>query len=343
MENGTNISRVETLFISELWTSDVVILTILTLVTIYLATSLIYYNVRLIHSKNRQFSMLVLEKKFAVISKYICILIAVISVFRNANSIGLLIVEKIATFSESNILQINILQIACKILPKIGILILTVGTGLVYLFLWFRQRVFYVHPSISIINNKLVRAISWGIILAWFFYYISAMTCYLTLVGYQFYYDEGCLVIADGLSSFIYFYIALSWTIVSILMQIALLGLFIFPIIKRTLWRSKDANQHLLLLQRVKKAIIITVVCLISDILSALITWSTTRPNVTSFFGIYSINLLINHLATVACFDHWKLMLWPWKQDPNKTTSQKQKSDAISSELVDQKTKETNV
>ena len=313
---------------------------ILALFSIYIATSLIYHHLMLEHSKNEKFSMLALEKKFALISKFICILIAVISAIRNANSMGLLIVVKTAAYNDIDILRIDILQTACKILPRIGILTLTIGTGLVYLFLWFRQRVFYIHPSINILNNRLVRAISWGIILVWFLYYVLAMVYYLILAQYQFYHNGGCLVIADDYSSLIYFYVGISWAIVSVLMQIALLGLFIFPIIKRTLWRSKEANQNLLLFKRVKKAIIITAVCLISDILSAFITWATATPNVTSFLGIYSINLFINHLATVACFDHWKLLLLPWKRNPQKKRYYFQKSDATLSGSADQKINE---
>ena len=328
MENATQTTNETLLFIPELWISDMVFSTILALVSVYIATALIYHQVRLVQSNRETFSMLALEKKFAAASKCICILIALISAIRNANSIGLLIMTKTAIFFDDGLLRIDLLQTACKILPRIRIFALTIGTGLVYLFLWFRQRVFYVHPSIKILNKNLIKAISWSIMLVWIFYYILAMLCHLILAQYQFYRNGGCLIVADNYSSLISFYFGISWAIVSVLMQIALLGLFIFPIIKRTLWRSKEVNQHVVLLQRVKKAIIITAVCLITDILSALITGFTATSNVISFFGIYSINLFINQLATVACFDHWKLLLWPWKHELQKKKKDFQKSDA---------------
>ena len=340
MENITNTSNEKFLFILELWTGDLVISSILVLITVYVTAAVIYHHIKLIHSKNEKFSLMALEKKFAILSKFICILIAVISVIRTTNAVALLFIDKTAILANRNISQIDSLQTACQILPRIGIFTLTIGTGLVYLFLWFRQRVFYVHPSINILNNRLVRATSWGIILVWFLYYISAMISYFVLVEYQFDKNGRCLV-ATGRSSSIYFYISFSWVVVSILMQIALLGLFIFPIIRRTLWRTLEENRNSVLLQRVRKAIIITVVCLASDILSAIFTQTLTRPHETGFNATYSINLLINHLATVACFDYWKLMLWPWKHYPSNTKNQIQKSDPSYSETFDQKTMET--
>ena len=341
MENINNTANVTFIFAPELWTGNMIISAILTILTLYIATSLIYHDVKFIQSKHKKFFQLSLEKQFAVSSKYICILIAVISVIRNANSLALLILERAAISSDINILQSYSVEIACKILPRIGTSATTIGTGLVYLFLWFRQRVFYVHPSIKVLNNSLVKTTSWGIILVWILYYIPTNLCYYFLVQYQLERNGGCLVVAH--TAFVYFYIVISWLVVSVLMQIALLGLFIFPIIKRTLWRNEEANRNSILLQRVKKAIIITAVCLVSDILTAGITWSLTRMNATSFFSIYGINLVINHMATVACFDQWKLMLWPWKCNRKNNSSRLSKLALTHSAFQNQSSKLTTI
>ena len=215
---------------------------ILTILTTHILTSLIYYDVKVINRKNQKILQLPLEKRFAVSFKYICILIAVISVIRNAYAVTLLLLEKTAISSNINMLQIYSLEMTCKILSRLADIFVTYGTAFVYLFLWLRQRVLYTHPSLNVLNNRMVKITSWGIILIWFLYCFSTFLSYVILVQYQFDLDRGFLIADDTIWTFAY--IVISWTIVSVLMQMALLGLFIYPIIKRTLWRSKDANQH---------------------------------------------------------------------------------------------------
>jgi len=336
MENISDTSDEMFLFIPELWATNLTFSIILAVFTFYLIIALFYHYIRVHCRKKEAFFRLSLEKKFSVISRSICILIAVISAIRNVNSIALLAIEKAAIQNET-MLQTNAVKTACDVLPRIGISAVTLGTGFVYLFLWLRQRVFYIHPSMTNLNNKFVSAISLGIILLWFLYYVPATFSYFFLVQYQFHEEGGCLV--DGRTSQAYLYIIISWLIVSVTMQIALLGLFVFPIIKRSFLGAQGMNRHSALHRQMRKAIIITIVCLLSDILSAGITWVFQIPNVTSFFALYSLNLSVNHLATVACFDQWKLMLWPWNFNSNIRPS---KSDAKTSGLEDNKTKLTN-
>ena len=338
MENVTATSNATFAFaLPELWTGDMVILAMLTVFTTYVATSLIYHNVKVSNRKNKTFLQLSLEKKFAVISKYICILIAVISVIKNASATALLVMERIAISNDFNMLQINSVEIACNNMPRIGISALNIGITLMYLFLWLRQKILYIHPFLNILNNRSVKAISWGIVFVWLLYCFITIPVYFIVVQYQFGLDQyrGCFVSDDSRSAFLKF--AISWLVASVLMQIALLGLFIYPIIKRTLWRSNDVNRNLILLQRVRKATIITTVCLVSDILSAALIQSVSYR----FLNIYHLNLLINHLATIACFDYWKQMLWPWNCKPSKKKCRPQNFDANLSGPMHLKTKET--
>ena len=319
MENLTNSSEEAFTFRRSIWIANLAVSSLLSVVSIYIFAALVYHDIKVLGKRNEKFFQLSLEKKFAVISRYICILIAFISLIRNVNSVGLSAMEKEAITSNLTQQQTTAIQRACEVTPRIGISAVTLGTGLVYLFLWFRQRVFYVHPSMKVLNNKLVRGTSLGVIVVWCLYYIPLTLCYFILIQYVFSPKGGCLVV--GSTSMMYLYLIVSWTIVSVLMQIALLGLFIFPIIKRALWGSKETSHNSILLQRVRKAIVITLVCLLSDIISAAITWATNQPNATSFFTIYSLNLTVNHLAAIACFDYWKTMLWPWKMSQNHYTS----------------------
>ena len=306
MINFSNFNETQYLFREHIWQANVIIDAVLMIISIYLATSLIFHKLKREETKKEKFFRLGLEDKFAVISKFICILIAFSSIYRNANSIVLLWVEKTAVLNNSTMIEYEV-NTACKALPKIGNVALTIGFGLAYLFLWFRQRLFYIHPALKTLNNIKIRALSFGIIIIWFLYYLATMFSYFSIVRYEFHQQGGC-VIVDSTSE-AYGFIIIAWSAVSIIIQICLLGLFVYPILRKTSWGSKK-NIHLL--KRVKKAVFLTAVCLITDGISVVVIVVLYVPNASSAFFIYNINLVINHLVTIACFDHWKELLWPW-------------------------------
>ena len=103
-------------------------------------------------------------------------------------------------------------------------------------------------------------------------------------------------------------------------MQIALLGLFVNPIIRRTRLvkrkqpNSKGISSSVRLLKRVKKAIGLTAMCLVSDILAAILTIFTPPSNTNNFTYFYNINLLVNLSAVIGCFDNWPHTICPWSR-----------------------------
>ena len=178
-------------------------------------------------------------------------------------------------------------------------------------FLWFRQRVFYIHPSLKILSNKCIELISFGIIIIWVFFYIALIPAYFVTVRYHFIAKIGCLIEESSFQPYAYIFIA--WTTTTLLMQISLLFLFIYPISKRTLWRGKKhPDRNSLLSKRVKKAIVLTSVSLASDVVSVIITQFIYTKNSSSIISLFGANLLVNHVVTIVCFDHWKKLLWPW-------------------------------
>ena len=308
MEN-TSYENETYIFNYGIWNANIVISGILTVVSAYIITALAYHESR-IESKRDKFSRLSVEHKFALISKFLCILIAVISLFRNLTGIGLLLVEiQEELMGNISTAQRSTLEIGCNVLARIGNMLVSLGLGFVYLFLWFRQRIFFVHPSLKVLYNKIVRCASFGIIVVWFMYYTSAGICYWTLVQYHFNHD--CLVVPSTVRS--YFYLILFWGVVAFLMQIALLALFLYPILKKTSWQNQKTSRNSDLMKRVKKAVALTCTCLISDILFTAITVVLHTYNTSGIFATFSINLVVNQLVTVGCFDNWQLLLWPWK------------------------------
>ena len=253
------------------------------------------------------------EKRFTQTAKRICIGTALSSLIYHIVSLCTLSVEKLVS-SGNESLYGKSLKVACHVLPRVEIFTVIIGMGLVYLFLWTRQRVFYISASLKTLNSNSVRVLSHIILILWVFYFVPAAIVYCILVDYVVLRPGGCQVMISTVG--FYRNIIISWVSVSIFMQIALLGLFIKPIIHRALIRHKrnifKANK---LLNRVKKAIALTMICLLSDIVAAVVTLFIFRSSSNYSVMAYHINLVINMLATIACFDDWATMLWPWGRD----------------------------
>ena len=319
MEN-TSYGNSTYIFSYSVWSANIIISGILAVVSAYIVAALVYHESR-IESKRDKFSRLSVEHKFALISKFLCILIAVMSLLRNMTQcIRLGVVGMYEELTENtSTAHAYRYELRCQVLAKLGTVLLTLGVAFVYLFLWFRQRIFYVHPSLKVLCNKYVKGISFSVIVVWLIYYTSAGMCYLIIVQYHF--NNDCLIVQSTLN--FYIYLIVSWGIVCIVMQIALLALFLYPIFKKTSWKTQKTSRNSDLMRRVKKAVALTSVCLISDVVFSAFTYAFYQPDNSSFFAPFSINLSINHLVTVGCFDNWQHLAWPWKLKPKHKNSNK--------------------
>ena len=306
----------------DIWYANIIISGILTILSAYITSALIYHETR-IESKKDKFFRQSIEHKFAVISRLLCILIAVISLFRNIIACIRLSMAEIREDPTgiTSTAHRNATQLQCQVVAKLGNVLLTLGIGLVYLFLWFRQRLFFVHPSLKVLSNKFVKSISFSIIIVWLIYYTWSITYYLTLVQYNF--NQECLAVQSTASYRLYFVV--SWVIVSFVMQIGLLALFLYPILKKGFWTIHKDFRNSRLMKRVKRAVALTSTCLISDIVIAAVGFALSLLNSSgSLFAVFSINLLGNLLVTVGCFDNWQQLLWPWQLKPKKTLTLEQ-------------------
>ena len=317
MENVSNGNQTYN-FNYDVWHADIIINGILTILSAYITTALFYHEIR-IESKKDKFSRLPIEHKFALISRLLCILIAVISLFRNITSCILLSMVEIREEPTGIISTAhrNATQLQCKVVVKFGTILLTLGIALVYLFLWFRQRLFFVHTSLKVLSNKFVKIISFSIIIVWLIYYTLSVMYYLILI--QHYFNHKCSIAHSSANHLLYFLV--SWVIVNIVMQIGLLALFIYPILKKRFWTTHEDSRNSQLMRRVKKAVALTSTCLISDILITAVGFTLSILSSSSLFAVFSINLLVNLLVTVGCFDNWQQLLWPWQLKPKKNTN----------------------
>ena len=311
MKNLIKFYHLEKPFVFQphVWLFDVVVNGILVVVSIYLLLALTFHQLKIEPSKKDRFLRLPTESRYRVMSKYTCVVIAVASLFRHSIAFGNSWVVQYIVKNNFTLLQEESIEVVCKAISPLGNFALTVGIGLVYLFLWFRQKVFFVHPSLKVFSHSFLRYFSFGVIIVWVLFYIALYPAYFVLVRYRYETNAGCLVERSSAVPLL----IIIWVAISITVQLALLFLFIYPIAKRAMWQGQSKNkQNFALIKRVKKATILTIICLVTDILSVLISEVLSKENASDPTFDFGVNLVINHLVTIACFDYWKELLWPW-------------------------------
>ena len=316
MKNLTNSNQTTYRFRKKLWISDIAINSMLGGFSLYLLVGLVYHQVFVEKRRKEKFSRLALGTRYSLLSKYTCIAIAMASTICDLGTFAQLLVADNLIFSSDSIQHSNAVKIFCHVLPRIGNFGLSAGSGLVYLFLWFRQRVFYVQSSLQVINSKCLRVFSTAIIILWIMFWISLFFVYFIKISYRYEKAGWCQFVLDTGRAWTYGEIIVVWNIISFLMQLSLLGLFIYPMPKRNLWiktQNDEGNvRNKILMRRVKKALMLSSVCLGTDIFSGVIAAVLYQENSNSALFPYNVNLIINHLATIVWFANWKQMLWPW-------------------------------
>ena len=309
MENTSSALNDTGAYREEVWIADVVITTIMTFASVYIAIALLYHEFYVENRSKVGFIRLAAEKRTAIISKYICIVIALVSIVNQLSSIALLWIEMEVTTKTIKSTKKKRFISACQILPKLENTAAVLGTGFVYLFLWFRQRIMYIHPILAKVNNITIKFTSFFLLFIWVAYFVASLACYCIFIEYELDKNIGCFLVESDISN--YFIIVVTWVALSIFLQIVLLGLFIYPIAKKTSWLGRNMIGNSLL-NRAKKAVVLTAICLSSDILSAVLVAVLNNHYVDTAFFVYNLNLLVNYFVTIACFDHWKALLWPW-------------------------------
>ena len=290
-------------FRREIWMNDMVFRHILVLVSLYLLMALIYHKL-----KNLPLEENDVHSNYNC--QYTCIAIAVVSVIRHATEI-------VGGYLEQNngIFTTESLETFCDIIRPIANFALTAGSGLVFLFLWFAHRKFYVNRHLREISNKCLRVFSIATIIVWVLFWISMLIIYVLHISYRF--DESGICqyeLATG-SDWTYGEIIIVWTVASILMHLCLIGLFIYPLAKSAWFQNSieaERDSVNALHSAIKKALIIALTCFITDLISGGILLIFYKENANTPTFSYSINLVVNHLLTIIWFPVYKKMLWPW-------------------------------
>ena len=250
-------------------------------------------------------------KDYVLASVVVLLLISTLSLVRNV-AYGAGVYWKIEMLSNiaTSLNALKTANMACAVITGIGDFSLTMGVGLVYLFLWLRQRIFYVCPPLKSLTSKYVTFISNAILFVWALYYVIIFIAFAAFIRFEFKLKTANCVVKTKFSKRWFRAIIISWIGSSIFMQLVLLGLFVYPLLKQASWRKDNNVNNSFLLVRVKRAVALTSISLLSDIIAFLL------PAVLDYglTTVYNINLIINNLVVIGYFDCWKTILLPCKK-----------------------------
>ena len=253
------------------------------------------------------------EKKHATTSKILCFLVAIFVLIRSLSQFGFFGLNYYFSIPRNlSEVERNDADAICFSICIITDLTLIIGTGLVYGFLWIRQRIFYIYPEFKMLSNRCIRTISAGSIVVWLLYMAVIIICYLTFVRFQFNVLKGCSIVYDVSDQWING-ISISWLSIAVFMDIVLLGLFLYPLKKRESCRKENLGQSMkssILVKRIKKATVLTIVAALSDIFAFVFSYTIGTPISIS---VFNLDMLINLFAMIGFYHRWRSLLRPWK------------------------------
>ena len=315
MENFSHFNNASLRFGLEIWINDLVFNNILLIITIYLVIAQIYYYLKVKKHMKPKCSQLTLDKKYCVQSKYICSLIGICSMVRSLTEIGLRSIEWNAAFFNDSAQPTTAANTACYVLPHISVYAAIFGHCFVYVFLWSRQIIFYAHPTLNVLYNNKLKTISFSILPSYLLLVLSLSIIHLVR-GQHALNKAGFCVLQLELNVFMaYVKFLIAGSILSTAMQLLLLGLFIYPLLKQSSWhKNEQGMQNHRMLQLVRKSVILASVSVITDIITAVsvnIFFDNDTNNPTI---VHSLNLVINYLIAIGIFSYWKKLFWPWSK-----------------------------
>ena len=258
------------------------------------------------------------KNQFSTISKIILLVVIVMVLVRCLCYVSLFGFNK--DFNTSTILNDEekiYADAMCQVVRAIIALTLFIGTDLISLFLWIRQRIFYIHSEFKMFNNKCVRFISFASIIGMLLCELVLLPCYFIFADYR--YDSLtslCTDVVDLENIFWLQMITILFGAKTIVIELLLLGLFIFPLKKYETWRKNNningVNSNSSLNKTVKKVIFLSIIASISDIFVLLLVYFF---NISYYMNtaLFNLTMLINLFAAIGCFDDWKSILCPCK------------------------------
>ncbi|XP_077970771.1 uncharacterized protein LOC144425186 [Styela clava] len=209
----------------------------------------------------------------------------------------------------------------CTVILKVRLVLYSLSILAIYTFLWARQRIMYKHPAISLYSSKRTQFASWYILFTLIIGIITTTVVFFTTRSHM-KSDFGCALKKTSIPKFIPWLILIG---TAVTFQTLLLALFLYPLVHhRQIIKNAQSGYQLADTVKpvIKRVFLVTLACVISDVIAALVTISTSTVLMSSI--LYDINLLVNMFGICLSFADWKNRLFPWsisktkKSEPNR-------------------------
>lgn len=199
----------------------------------------------------------------------------------------------------------------CDLTAKLKITNYALAFTSIYLVLWLRQRVFYAHPGLKHLSSKLIRFVSWAMLIGILSAIVGASIIFFAQ-GQYFGTPHGCAIPTGPL-------VIVQWIFVmacTAFFQTCLLALFMYPLIKHRMTSTKTrsaANGQTTIISLVKRATVTSIVCVLSDVSFAILVIGMQRKTMAFETFLYDFNAVLNAFCLVMSFGNWRTRLMPWR------------------------------
>ena len=212
----------------------------------------------------------------------------------------------------------------CSVYHRIKIISFALATICCYFTLWYRVfTVFYKNKSMRKNISKILHVVVLLPFILLFLMVVTNLTIFLSGPAQE-NIDCGCRAVQEKTQHTLKWAILVFWIIS---FQGTLLFSFIYPLYlhrKKMISRGLD---HELIISVVKRAAIVAVVCVVSDLMNSAFAIMYKGETVYLNHIVISTNLLINLMGALMSFSNWKEKMFPWrKQNEDEEVSKLQRS-----------------
>ena len=194
----------------------------------------------------------------------------------------------------------------CDKLNKTKMLFSAVNVAAVYLFLWTRQRLYYLEPAMKELSNKTTRTMS---TLSLFFLFIGHFVGNILFLLFRDFNLSAVGCVNNIKDETLFEYLPWIWLGTgSMVYQIILFALFIYPLIRhKSLVPSSNGFHNTISV--IKRTTIATSTCIATDFISScLIVLARDENEIVPIFS-YDISATINVVCVIMSFGDWKMQL----------------------------------
>lgn len=198
----------------------------------------------------------------------------------------------------------------CDLAIKFKLAFYALGIIASYMVLWLRQRIFYQNPRLVHLSSRFVRFLSWSMSI-FIIVGLSSTAVLFFAVGKYLGTPQGCVVQESFVTKIRWYILIISTTF----FQIALMSLFIYPLIKHHLSLKSikiSSNQKNPIIPMIKRSTIMAALCIGTDLFSAFIVVIRKQEVVTMSTFLYDVNIVMNVFFVILSFPDWKLRIMPW-------------------------------